>query len=463
MNFFLNISFPIVDEGSISNTKTPEQGRLISGKYRLFFDDLIQDISHSETSYINLDNTKFTNILTCLRIGDLSEPGAKQLTNQMIQHQPLFTQKVLEHHESKLHVYTEEYETSTKTTFEQFVQLMKMSMVNNGDSNWNERIPNTTNFDQFLLDNEYNNITNFEIPEQLSNLTISEQLLIRKVAPFIPACHIKSASLAVKGRRLTFPHDIVDVSDTFQRKQIDLTTYLRQMGNKNTGAVKLKHLHVRKEKVFNALEWLKIHNSEYKSIFFSEDGLDWMNDQEEAQMYDDENVINLHDNKTKKEHCKLRKEYPLQTGLKLLPTEIQIKVFEYLEKPDAICYGVFLGENSGIDFHKIAHEFWEIHFIKAQNMRLQWQLWHAETKIQLMETQQEELVRICSKKTTTCTRMGCKNDMPPQNWTCSGCNISKYCSKKCQRQDWQRHRRFCFLMEPYNYESDSNEEFELVD
>ena len=94
----------------------------------------------------------------------------------------------------------------------------------------------------------------------------------------------------------------------------------------------------------------------------------------------------------------MRKEYPLQTGLKLLPTEIQIKVFEYREKPDAICYGVFLGENSGIDFHKIAHEFWEIHFIKAQNMRLQWQLRHAETKIQLMKTQQEELVRIYSKK-----------------------------------------------------------------
>ena len=89
MNFFLNISFPNVDEGSISNTKTPEKGRLISGKYRLFFDDLIQDISHSETSYINLDNTKFTNILTCLRIGDLNEIGTKQLMNQMIEHKPL--------------------------------------------------------------------------------------------------------------------------------------------------------------------------------------------------------------------------------------------------------------------------------------------------------------------------------------------------------------------------------------
>ena len=77
----------------------------------------------------------------------------------------------------------------------------------------------------------------------------------------------------------------------------------------------------------------------------------------------------------------------MQTGLKLLPTEIQIKMLKYLEEPNAICYGVFLGENSGIDFHKIAHELWEINLIKAQNRRLQWQLHNVETKIQLMETQ----------------------------------------------------------------------------
>ena len=51
-----------------------------------------------------------------------------------------------------------------------------------------------------------------------------------------------------------------------------------------------------------------------------------------------------------------------------------------------------------MDFQKIAHGLWDIPLMKAQNRRLQWRLWDAETKIHLMETQQEELSRICRKK-----------------------------------------------------------------
>ena len=78
-----------------------------------------------------------------------------------------------------------------------------------------------------------------------------------------------------------------------------------------------------------------------------------MNGQQETQMNGNKNIIILHDNKTKKDHRKWRWDEPLQTGPTLYPTEIQIKIFEYLEKPDVICYGVFLGNNSGMDFQKI--------------------------------------------------------------------------------------------------------------
>ena len=120
---------------------------------------------------------------------------------------------------------------------------------NNLNPIWYERIPNATKFDQFLLDSRGNKIIRFDIPEELSELTISEQLLIRKVAPFIPAVHINSGFFALKGQCVAFPQDISDVCDTLPRKQSDLVTYIRQMGNKNTSAVKLKHLRVRRKKL----------------------------------------------------------------------------------------------------------------------------------------------------------------------------------------------------------------------
>ena len=55
------------------------------------------------------------------------------------------------------------------------------------------------------------------------------------------------------------------------------------------------------EKVLNALQYLQIHDSEYKSIIITEDRLDWMNGQEVAQMKGNENPVNLRGNKTKKD------------------------------------------------------------------------------------------------------------------------------------------------------------------
>ena len=45
------------------------------------------------------------------------------------------------------------------------------------------------------------------------------------------------------------------------------------------------------EKVLNALQYLQIHDSEYKSIIITEDRLDWMNGQEVAQMTN--NLVNF--------------------------------------------------------------------------------------------------------------------------------------------------------------------------
>ena len=54
---------------------------------------------------------------------------------------------------------------------------------------------------------------------------------------------------------------------------------------------------IRREKVLNALRWLKKFNSEYKDINISEENLDWMGDNEEKCIIEqsDKNVLNEDD------------------------------------------------------------------------------------------------------------------------------------------------------------------------
>ena len=54
------------------------------------------------------------------------------------------------------------------------------------------------------------------------------------------------------------------------------------MGNNQTSGVHLQHLKVSKQKVIDALHWLKIHHSEYRNITINESKLGWMNDCDEA-------------------------------------------------------------------------------------------------------------------------------------------------------------------------------------
>ena len=54
------------------------------------------------------------------------------------------------------------------------------------------------------------------------------------------------------------------------------------MGNNQTSGVHLQHLKVFKQKVIDALQWLKIHHSEYRDITIKKSKLGWMNNCDEV-------------------------------------------------------------------------------------------------------------------------------------------------------------------------------------
>ena len=67
------------------------------------------------------------------------------------------------------------------------------------------------------------------------------------------------------------------------RKETVLT-FIRNIGNKDTDAIFPTSLRVNKNKVLNALHWLKKHNPFYKNITIKEENFDWMEGKEEASI-----------------------------------------------------------------------------------------------------------------------------------------------------------------------------------
>jgi hypothetical protein len=147
---------------------------------------------------------------------------------------------------------------------------------------WYERNPGAKHWSDFKLDSEGRQIARYDIPEELDSLTISEQLLIRKSAPYIPSVHLSNGFFALSGQCVAFPQDVSELCTELPRQPKEIVTFIRQMGNSQTSAIHLQHLKVRRDKVLNALRWLKIHHSEYRDISISESNLDWMRDESEA-------------------------------------------------------------------------------------------------------------------------------------------------------------------------------------
>ena len=81
---------------------------------------------------------------------------------------------------------------------------------------------------------------------------------------------------ALTGQCVAFPQQVADICTDLPRHPNEIVTYIRQLGNSETSTVHLKHLRVRRNKVIDALKWLKLHHIEYKDITINESKFDWM-------------------------------------------------------------------------------------------------------------------------------------------------------------------------------------------
>jgi hypothetical protein len=119
-------------------------------------------------------------------------------------------------------------------------------------------------------------ITRYDIPVELSTLTMAEKLLIRRCSPLIPSHHIKNGVYGINGHCVCFPQDIDKMCDELPQQQSSMVIFVRHISNRTNGEVSSRHFKVNKNKVIRALEWLKLHHRGYHNISINATNMNWI-------------------------------------------------------------------------------------------------------------------------------------------------------------------------------------------
>ena len=138
-------------------------------------------------------------------------------------------------------------------------------------------------------------ILRFDVPPELSGLTIGEQMLIQMAAPFVPLRHIWRDHIGIKGHVCSFPQRVDEIVTELPRlpKDVNVLRMVRTFKKGPNGEVTTKTFRINKCKVLQALRWLVKFNVEYKKhVTIKEDNLSWMGDEREKELADVRDIIN---------------------------------------------------------------------------------------------------------------------------------------------------------------------------
>lgn len=131
----------------------------------------------------------------------------------------------------------------------------------------------------------------YEIPKELSELTIAEKLLIQRVSPLVPIVHIKNGTLGIKGHVCSFLQDVNEVATRLPRLPTNVKAIkMVRTYNGSDGQATSKTYVVNRKRVMTALLWLVRYHCDYKQahadgeLVIDESNLGWMGGQDEAQL-----------------------------------------------------------------------------------------------------------------------------------------------------------------------------------
>ena len=131
-----------------------------------------------------------------------------------------------------------------------------------------------------------NNEAQYKIPDCLGCLSDCEKMLIQKLSTHVPAHHLKYGVIGVKGHVCAFPQEISEICSVLPRLPSDCSVvrYVKEVHSRVIGGTTTRLFKVRRNKVLDALCWLKKYHVGYKDITINESNMDWMQDKEEADI-----------------------------------------------------------------------------------------------------------------------------------------------------------------------------------
>ena len=116
-----------------------------------------------------------------------------------------------------------------------------------------------------------NGTVQWHVPSELNELSLQEELLIQKSAPYIPVIHLYNGSLGLKGHCVVFERESNGDICKLPRTKSDTVCFNRQYGTKESGKDQRQMpLVVRRKKVMDALHVLKTIHKCYDDIFIGE-------------------------------------------------------------------------------------------------------------------------------------------------------------------------------------------------
>jgi hypothetical protein len=126
----------------------------------------------------------------------------------------------------------------------------------------------------------------FELPSELRDLRLGEQLLIQRFSCYVPLVHIRNGMMGLKGHCCCFKQEISEVCNSLPRTNVSAVKVVKglrdELGQTTTDA-----FFVRRNKVMDALKWLKKHHKWYRedpNLVINEDNLSWMNGEDECEL-----------------------------------------------------------------------------------------------------------------------------------------------------------------------------------
>ena len=197
-----------------------------------------------------------------------------------------------------------------------------------------------------LLKNNYlpvwkddDDVIRYDIPSQLQELTLGEKLIIQKYSAILPLVHIYKGRLGNRGNSVSFNKDLDNTCDVLPRLRADIIIVVKQYIDGKTSILKSQQFKIRREKVINALKWLKKHHVGYKDVTIKESNLDWVGETGVGHL--DKDQVRCYESQTFHEEKGNRKELD-----SVAKSQTEVEVEQNEDDEDIICHNGLTMERS---------------------------------------------------------------------------------------------------------------------